>query len=133
MRKLIKTTAFLLIIFAGVSGTSANAQTARRIQFGKGKTSAVVRSTTGEYGVLYVIRAKSGQKLVLYLTPGRGVGIKVETNGRFGEMTLLREEKGGHYEVGVEESGDHTIFIGSNNNKPVTFTLTVRVTKLADI
>jgi hypothetical protein len=70
---------------------------------------------------------------VLDLSPTTKVGIKVETNGTYGEMVLLREEKGGHFEVGLEESGDYTIFIGSINHKPVTFTLTVAITKLADI
>ncbi len=125
--------ALMLVTFLLICGVLAQAQTPKRIQFAKGKSSAVVKGSTGTYGVTYLIRAKSGQKLVFDLTPISKVGIKVETNGRYGEMTILREERGGHYEVGLEESGDYTIFIGSNNNKPVTFTLTVRITKLADI
>ena len=81
----------------------------------------------------YVVRAKSGQKLVLDLTPTKQVGIEVETGGETGQMVLLREEQGGSYEVGLEETGDYTIFIGSKNNQPVTFTLTVKITKLIDI
>jgi hypothetical protein len=46
---------------------------------------------------------------------------------------LLREEKGGTYEVGLEENGNYTIFIGSPNNKSMAFTLTVSIIKLADI
>lgn len=114
-------------------GVQANAQTPKRIQFAKGKSSAVVKGTTGSYGVTYVVRAKSGQKLVLNLTPASKVGIKVETNGTYGEMVLLREERGGTYEVGLEESGDYTIFIGSTNNQSISFVLTVKIAKLADI
>lgn len=111
----------------------ANAQSPTRIQFAKGKNSAVVKGTTGEYGVTYVVRARSGQKIVLDLSPTSKIGIKVETNGRYGQSVLLREESGGHYEVGLEENGDYTIFVGSTTNRPINFTLTVKITKLADI
>lgn len=112
---------------------SANAQPAKRIQFAKGKSSTVVKGTTGEYGMTYVVRARSGQKIVLDLTPTSKVGIKVETNGRYGQTVLLREESGGHYEVGLDENGDYTIFVGSTNHKSINFTLTVRITRLADV
>ena len=112
---------------------SLNAQTERRIQFPKGKSSTVVKGSTGTSGVTYVLRARSGQKIVLDLTPAKSVGIKVETNGRYGQMVLLREERGGHYEVGLEETGDYKIFMGSTSNKPVGFVLKVGVTRLADI
>ena len=131
MRKLLS---FLFVLIAlAVIGGNIGAQTPKRIQFVNGASSAVVTATTGEHGVYYVLRAKSGQKLVLDLLPISKVGIKVEFDGRYGEMTLLREEKGGRYEIGLEESGDYTIFVGSINNKPVRFSLTVKVTKLADI
>ncbi len=123
----------ILISFLFVYGVSAKAQTPKRIQFAKGKSSATVKGTTGKYGVTYVVRAKSGQKLVLKLTPTRQIGIRVETESADGEMVLLREEQGGTYEIGLEESGDYTIFIGSTENKPVSFSLSVKITKLADI
>jgi hypothetical protein len=112
---------------------SLSAQTPKRIQFARGKSSAVVQGVTGTTGVSYVIRAKSGEKLVLELKPLTKVGIKVETDGTYGHQILLREENGGIYEVGLEENGDYTIFIGSTNNRSISFTLTVKVTKLADI
>ena len=108
-------------------------QSPQRIQFGKGKSSATVNGTTGKYGVTYVIRARSGQKLVLDLAPAATVGIKVKTNGSYGEMVLLREESGGHYEVGLEETGDYTIFVGSTSSKSEPFTLKVGVTRMSDI
>jgi hypothetical protein len=122
----------MLIAFVAFE-IKAQAQTVKRIEFAKGKSSAVVKGNTGSYGVTYNLRAKSGQKLVLSITPISKVGIKVETLGRYGEAVLLREERGGTYEVGLEESGEYTIFIGSTSNKPVQFTLTVKITKLADI
>ena len=109
------------------------AQQPKRIQFAKGKTSAVVKASTGLYGITYVVRARSGQKLVLDLTPATKVGIKVETDGRYGQMVLLREERGGKYEIGLEETGDYTIFIGSTGGKSVLFNLTVEIKRLADI
>lgn len=130
MKHLLITLAIGVVFFAA---QAASAQTPKRIQFAKGKSSAVVQGTTGTYGVTYVVRAKSGQKLVLTLTPKTGVGIKVETNGSYGEMVLLREEKGGTFEVGLEETGDYTIFLGSTRNRSAAFTLTVKITKLADI
>lgn len=132
MKKII-ILSLLLMTFAFSGGIQAKAQTPKRIQFAKGKTSATVKGTTGSYGATYVVRAKSGQKLILNLAPTQKVGIKVETDGRFGQTVLLREEKGGSYEVGLEESGDYTIFIGSTDNKPVLFTLTVKITNLTDI
>jgi hypothetical protein len=123
----------MLIALAFIYGIQAKAQTLKQIQFAKGKSSATVKGNTGRYGISYVVTAKSGQKLVLNLTPIKEVGIKVETKGTYGKMVLLREEKGGTYEVGLEESGDYTIFIGSLNNQPVSFTLTVKIAKLADI
>jgi hypothetical protein len=109
-----------------------SAQTTR-IQFARGKSSATVSGRTGTYGVTFVVRARSGQKLILTLSPEANLGIKVETAGRNGQAVLLREEKGGTYEVGLEESGDYTIFIGSTNNRSVPFTLTVKIGRLADI
>jgi hypothetical protein len=132
MKKIISLT-LMLITFALTGGIQVEAQTPKRIQFAKGKTAATVKGTTGAYGATYVVRAKSGQKLILNLTPAQRVGIKVETVGRFGETVLLREERGGTYEVGLEESGDYTIFIGSTANSPVSFTLTVKITNMTDI
>ena len=132
MKKIINL-ALILMILTVIYTAQAKAQTPTRIQFAKGKSSAVVKGTTGSYGTSYVVRAKSGQKLVLNLTPTRQVGIKVETAGADGEMVLLREKSGGTYEIGLEETGDYTIFIGSTNQKFIPFTLTVKITKMADI
>jgi hypothetical protein len=131
--KKILSLSLMLIAFVFNFGFQAKAQSIKRIQFAKGKASATVKGNTGSYGVIYVVRASSGQKLVLSLTPASKVGIKVETKGRFGEMVLLREERGGSFEVGLEESGDYTIFIGSTDNKPVSFALTVKIARLADV
>ena len=128
LKSLILMSAVWVIVAAPLT-----AQSERRIQFPKGKSSAVVKGSTGTSGVTYVLRARSGQKIVLDLTPANGVGVKVETNGRYGQMVLLREESGGHYEVGLEESGDYTIFVGSASGKSVPFTLKVGTTRLADI
>ena len=111
----------------------ATAQTAKRIQFAKGQSSAIVKGTTGGYGANLVVRAKSGQKLILNLAPTSGVGIKVESESTNGHVVLLREEKGGTYEIGLEESGDYSILIGATSEKPVSFTLTVKITKMTDI
>jgi hypothetical protein len=67
------------------------------------------------------------------LTPRSGLGIKVETEGIYGHAVLLREEHGGTFEVGLEESGDYTIFLGSINGKPAPYTLTVKIVKMTDI
>jgi hypothetical protein len=95
---------FLFVAVLTLWSTEVRAQTPKRIEFAKGKSSATVQGTTGQNGAAYLVRARSGQKLVLTLTPRSGVGIKVETIGRFGDMVLLREERGGTYEVGLEES-----------------------------
>lgn len=108
-------------------------QTEKRITFAKGRTSAVVKGTTGKYGTYYIVRAKQGQMLTLDVSPAARVGVKVETNGKFGHSILLREEHGGRFEIGLEEAGDHSIFIGSLSGKPVPFKLTVSIRKLADI
>jgi hypothetical protein len=121
----------LMVVF--LCGISANSQTPKRIEFARGKSSAVVKGLTGTYGTTYVLRARSGQKLVIDLSPVSSIGVKVETVGTYGEMVLLREESGGRYEVGLEESGDVTIFVGSTNGKSVPFTLVVRITKMTDI
>lgn len=123
----------VLMTLAFIGGIQVKARSPKRIQFAKGKTSATVKGSTGAYGVTYVVGAKCGQKLILNLAPAQKVGIKVETRGRFGETVLLREERGGSYEVGLEESGDYTIFIGSTDNKPVSFSLTVKITNMTDI
>jgi hypothetical protein len=124
---------FLILAAMAVIGAAANTQAQKRIEFVKGKSAAVVSGTTGRYGVSYVVYARSGHKLVLDLSPALAVGIKVEFDGTYGEMVLLREQKGGHYEIGLEESGDYTILIGSINNNPSGFGLAVKIKKLADI
>ena len=104
-----------------------------RVESSSFKTSATVKGTTGNYGATYVVRAKSGQKLILNLAPAQKVGIRIETDGRFGQTVLLREQRGGSYEVGLEESGDYTIFIGSTEGKSNPFTLRVKITNMTDI
>ena len=133
MKKLMILSALLVaFMFAGEIETKA--QTAKQIHQARCCNAPVtVKGNTGSYGTTYVVRAKSGQKLILNLTPVSKVGIKVETVGSYGQTVLLREKRGGTYEVGLEESGDYTIFIGSTNNKPVSFTLTVKITKMTDI
>jgi hypothetical protein len=132
MKKIICLSLILMtLLFFSPSG--AQAQSLKRIAFAKGKSSATVKGNTGEYGVTYVVRARSGQKLVLTLSPTTKVGIKVEGNGRYGEMVLLREERGGTFVVGLEETGDYTIFIGSTEGKPTPFTLTVKIERMTDI
>jgi hypothetical protein len=132
MKKIIILSALLLIAFA--FGAEANAQTAKQIQFAKGKNYATFKGTTGNNGVLYTVRAKSGQLISVTLTPTSKVGIKIEKDSRYGgESVLLREEKGGTYEVGLEETGDYAIFVGSTNGKSIPFTLIVKIGKLADI
>ena len=123
----------LAVVFAIGFTFEARAQKPIRIQFAKGKNTAVIKSTTLPHGTTYVLRARSGQKLVINLTPASVLGVKVETVGRYGEMVLLREEAGGKYEVGLEETGDYTIFVGPLGRNPVTFTLTVTVVKMTDI
>ena len=118
-----------LVLFAG----AASAQSEKRIQFAKGKSSAVLTGSTGSTGTTYVVRARSGQKIILTLTPARGVGIKVEHDGQYGQEVLLKEDRGGTYEVGLEDSGDYTIFLGSTNGKSAAFTLTVKIVKMTDI
>ena len=118
-----------LVLFAG----AASAQSEKRIQFAKGKSSAVVTGSTGSTGTTYVLRARSGQKIILTLTPTRGVGIKVEHDGQYGQEVLLKEDRGGTYEVGLEDSGDYTIFLGSTNGKSTAFTLTVKIVRMTDI
>ena len=130
MRKFVISFSVVFILFAAMS---AFAQGAKRIQFAKGKSSTTVSGATGAYGVSYVVRARSGQKIVLKLSPAAGVGIKVETDGSDGQQVLLREEKGGSYVVGLEQSGDYTIFIGSTNGRSANFSLTVSITKMTDI
>jgi hypothetical protein len=119
-----------MILFA--AGTSYG-QTAKRIQFAKGRNSATVQGMTGNSGTTYVVRARSGQMLILTVNPRSGVGIKVDTNGSYGEQVLLREERGGTYNVGLEESGDYTIFLGSTSGRSSKFTLTVKIVKMTDI
>jgi opacity protein-like surface antigen len=130
MKSLLMTLSIAIILFAALS---VSAQDAKRIQFAKGKSSATVSGATGAYGVTYVVRARSGQKIVLKLSPANGVGIKVETDGSDGQQVLLREERGGNYVVGLDESGDYTIFVGSTIGRSVNFTLTVSITKMTDI
>lgn len=123
----------LLVTCLFICGVNTQAQTSKRIQFAKGKNFATVKGTTGKYGAIYVVKARSGQKMILSLTPAQKVGIKVETRGADGEMVLLREARGGTYEILLDETGDYTIFIGSTGGQPVSFALTVTITNLTDI
>ncbi len=123
----------MAFVFAIGLSVEANGQQPTRIRFAKGANSAVINATTGPFGTRYVLRARAGQKLVIGVTPASALGVKVETVGRYGHMVLLREQGGEHYEVGLEETGDYTIFVGSLGRNPVSFTLTVKITKLTDI
>ena len=130
MKKLLSLSLILmtLILF---SPFETAAQTDKRIQFAKGKSSATVRGTTEKYGTYYNLRVKSGQKMQLNLSPGNGVGIRVERTG--GTDVLLRQEEGGFYEVYFEEGGEISILIGATGSRPVAYTLTVKITRMTDI
>jgi hypothetical protein len=117
------------LIFA--NGFEANAQTVKRIQFAKGRSSAVVRGITGSSGIYYNLRVKGGQKMMLSLSPAKGVGLKVERDG--GAEVMLREERGGFYELYFEEGGEISIFVGSTGARSVPYTLTVKITRMTDI
>ena len=117
-----------IIFIIGVSSVSA--QTEKRIQFSKGKSSATVKGTTGTDGIYYNLGAKAGQKVTVTLIPKTGVGIKIERGA--GEV-LLEEQKGGTYTVYLEDDGEFSIFLGSTNGKSKVFTLTVSITKMKDI
>jgi hypothetical protein len=104
-----------------------------RIQFARGKSSALVKGSTGDFGATYAIRANAGQVLMLDLAPRAGIGIKVSFEGPDGLAVLLKEESGGHYEVGLEATGDYTIFIGSTTGKLTSFALSVKTRKMKDI
>ena len=125
--------ALIFTVLTVIYTVQVKAQEPVRIQFAKGKSSATVKGSTGKYGTTYVIRAKSGQKLVLMLSPTKNVGIDVRTQTRDGEVVLLQYEAGGTYRIGLDETGDVTIFIGATTRQPQNFTLTVKVAKLADI
>jgi hypothetical protein len=113
------------------NGFEANAQSVKRIQFAKGKSSATVRGNTGSAGVYYDLRVKGGQKMALSLSPSAGVGIKVERGG--GAEVMLREQRGGYYELYFEEGGEVSIFVGSTGARSVPYTLTVTITRMTDI
>jgi len=110
----------------------ARADAPSRMQFARGKSSALVKGSTGDSGTTYVIRANGGQVLMLNLSPRAGVGIKVSFEGPDGLAVLLREESGGDYEVGLEETGDYAILIGSTG-KRTSFALSVKTRKMKDI
>lgn len=123
----------IVILLSGFQTVSAETKE-QRIQFAKGKTSTVVKGVTGESGVYYTVRAKSGQKLVFELTPSANIGIKIEADRSYGHTVLLDEKKGGYYdEVGIDETGDCTIFVGSLDHKSTPFKLSIKIEKLADI
>ncbi len=123
----------LVFVWSGVQSASAEAE--KRIQFAKGKISAVVEGETGTYGVAYTLRANAGQRVILTLSPEDKVGIKVEKDGSFGNEVLLREEHGGTFEVFLDESADISIFLGSTIGKSMPYSLTVKIpkTEITDI
>lgn len=132
MRKLL-IRGLQITAIASILAAFGHGQEPERIQFGKGKRSIVVKASTGNNGTSYVVRARSGQMLILDLDPLKKVGIKVWTKGRFGEMVMLHEERGGRFEIGLEESGDYIIFIGPTTKRPVRFTLAISTRGLSDI
>ncbi|HEY8561564.1 MAG TPA: hypothetical protein VIL74_14405 [Pyrinomonadaceae bacterium] len=130
MKKLISSLLVFAVLFLS-NVAAADAQSAKKIQFPKGRSSATVRGNTGKYGVYYELRLKGGQKMTLNLSPASKVGVKVERTG--GAEVLLREERGGAYTLYFEEGGDVSIFVGSTGGKSVPFTLTVSVARMTDI
>jgi hypothetical protein len=130
MKKIISSLLVLAVLIFS-NGFDANAQTVKRIQFAKGKSSATVRGNTGSTGVYYDLRVKGGQKMTVTLSPAKGVGVKVERDG--GAEVMLREERGGSYTLYFEEGGEISIFVGSTSGKSVPFTLSVSVTRMTDI
>jgi hypothetical protein len=130
MKKVISLFLLTVTLFFA-NGFEAKAQIGKRIQFAKGKSSATVKGTTEKYGSYYNLRVKGGQKLLLNLSPARGVGIRVERAD--GSELFLRQEHGGIHEVYFEEGGEISILLGSINGKSVPYTLTVKITRMTDI
>ena len=74
MKKAIILT-MMIAAFCLFGSAPLNARQVKRIAFGKGKNSAVVKGNTGNYGAIYLVRARAGQKLVLTLAPAQKAGI----------------------------------------------------------
>src|SRR4029453_4686735 len=126
----------MMIVVAGLvmaCNQPARADAPSRIQFARGKSSALGKGSPGNSGATYVIRPNGAQVLMLDLSPRAGVGIKVSLEGADGLAVLLKEESGGEYEVGLEETGDYAIFIGSTTGKATAFALFVKTRKMKDI
>src|SRR5688500_17638892 len=99
---------FILIalMVTALSASAAFGQDEKRVELSKGESSASGKWNSGLNGVYSIVRAKQGQMLVLDVAPHSKVAVKVESNGRHGHQILLREERGRHFEVGLEEAGD---------------------------
>ncbi|UOA07161.1 hypothetical protein [Methylobacter sp. S3L5C] len=115
-------------------GTAFTVEAAKKIAFGKGKSSASVSGKVqGSNDVDYVIRASAGQTMMIDFKASKGAAyFNVLPPGSTGEAIFVGSSEGNHFKTVLSGDGDYTIRVylmggAKDSDKPVTYTLKVSV------
>lgn len=130
MKKLL----LCLLTAALLTGTALTVEAAKKIAFGKGKSSASVSGKVqGSNDVDYVIRASAGQTMTVDFKAGKGAAyFNVLPPGSTGEAIFVGSSEGNHFKAALPSDGDYTIRVylmggAKDSGKPVNYTLKVGI------
>ena len=120
------TLGLLLLLALGAPHAPAKALAEKRITFGRGRTSAVVRGvlTKAGKGGDFVVRARTGQTMSLKLV-ARGDTVFILQSPT--NENLAGEGGKGSADFDLRETGDYHLSVTNREGRRTPFTLTVKV------
>jgi hypothetical protein len=123
-----------LLAGALLTGTALNAEAAKQIAFGKGKSSASVSGKVkGSDDIDYELRASAGQTMIVDLKASKGAAFfNVLPPNSTGEAIFNGSMDGNHFKGTLPSDGVYTIRIylmggAKDSGKPVNYTLKVSI------
>lgn len=123
--KTLASVMFALLLF--VLTTSAQTSTPERVQFPRGRTTAVLNGRADKDGRHYLLRARAGQRMIVHLSsPKKDIHFQV-VPAREGGEAIESSVQARDWEGDLPETGDYYVSVFSNKEAgDFTLEITIR-------